>query len=93
MYPPSEMLRRCARGVSCAGSPADISLFMPLQMDKHTLVERLGIPYRDLRQMDPFIAQPYPAAILVREKAIVLSLENIRLITSKVWHLDPNPSP
>ena len=53
-------------------------------MDKHTLVERLGIPYRDLRQMDPFIAQPYPAAILVREKAIVLSLESIRLITGKV---------
>ena len=53
-------------------------------MDKHTLVTRLGIPYRDLRQMDPFIAQPYPAAILVREKAIVLSLESIRLITGKV---------
>jgi hypothetical protein len=53
-------------------------------MDKHTLVERLGIPYRDLRQMDPFIPQPYPAAILVRERAIVLSLESIRIITGKV---------
>ncbi len=62
-------------------------------MDKHTLVERLGIPYRDLRQMDPFIAQPYPASILVREKAIVLSLENIRLITGKVRCFDPDPNP
>ena len=54
-----------------------------VQMDKHTLVARLGIPYRDLRQMDPFIPQPYPSAILVRERAIVLSLENIRVITGK----------
>ena len=52
-------------------------------MDKHAMVERLGIPYRDLRQMDPFIPQPYPAAILVRERAIVLSLESIRLVTAK----------
>ena len=52
-------------------------------MDKHAMVARLGVPYRDLRQMDPFIPQPYPAAILVRERAIVLSLESIRIITGK----------
>lgn len=55
-----------------------------VQLDNHELVERLGIPYRDLRQMDPFIPQPYPSTILLRENAIVLSLSKIRLITTKV---------
>ena len=82
------------RGCSFKPPTSDRALYFsvksyrePMQIEKHALIARLGIPYRDMRQMDPFTAQPYPAAILVREKAIVLSLESIRLITAKVRRL------
>jgi hypothetical protein len=34
---------------------------------------------RDLRIMDPSLATSYPSAILCREKALVVSLEHIKV--------------
>ncbi len=48
------------------------------QVDKHRLVHELNIPYRDLRILDPMVATPYPCALLVREKALVVNLEAVR---------------
>ncbi|KAG0483312.1 hypothetical protein HPP92_011396 [Vanilla planifolia] len=46
--------------------------------DKVTLMKRCGLPARDLRLLDPLFV--YPSTILGREKAIVVSLEQIRCI-------------
>ena len=52
-------------------------------MEKHSLVSRLGIPWRDLRILDPRIPSPSPAAIFIREQAIVFNVESLRMIITK----------
>lgn len=47
-------------------------------LDKATLMRQCGLPARDLRLLDPLFV--YPSTILGREKAIVISLEQIRCI-------------
>ncbi|KAJ4973836.1 hypothetical protein NE237_007010 [Protea cynaroides] len=49
-----------------------------LELDKATLMRRCSLPSRDLRLLDPLFI--YPSTILGREKAIVVSLEQIRCI-------------
>ena len=44
---------------------------------------RLGIPWRDLRILDPSIPSPSPAAIFIREQAIVFNVESLRMIITK----------
>lgn len=54
--------------------------FLCAQPDKHEIVEELDIPYRDLRMVDPLVPIPYPAAIFIRDRALIVNLENIRMI-------------
>lgn len=49
-------------------------------MEKYQLVAHLNIPYRDLRILDPLAPIPYPTTIFIREKALVVNLESIRMI-------------
>ncbi|KAJ0038586.1 hypothetical protein Pint_23499 [Pistacia integerrima] len=49
-----------------------------LQLDKATIMKHCSLPARDLRLLDPMFI--YPSTILGREKAIVVSLEQIRCI-------------
>ena len=49
-----------------------------MQVDKHELVLELGVQYRDLRIVDPYVPTPYPAGIFLRDKAMVLNLESLR---------------
>lgn len=49
-----------------------------LELDKATLMKHCSLPARDLRLLDPMFI--YPSTILGREKAIVISLEQIRCI-------------
>nr|DAD35047.1 TPA_asm: hypothetical protein HUJ06_005687 [Nelumbo nucifera] len=49
-----------------------------LDLDKTTIMRRCSLPGRDLRLLDPLFI--YPSTILGREKAIVVSLEQIRCI-------------
>jgi magnesium transporter len=49
-----------------------------LELDKFTIMRRCSLPARDLRLLDPLFI--YPSRILRREKAIVVSLEQIRCI-------------
>lgn len=51
-----------------------------LQVDKHLLVYQLGIRYRDLLTLDPTLPLPFPAALFIRERAIVVNLETVRMI-------------
>ncbi|DBB07428.1 TPA: hypothetical protein ACH3X3_008910 [Trebouxia sp. C0006] len=51
-----------------------------IKVEKHQLVGYLNIPYRDLRILDPLAPIPYPTAIFIREKALVVNVESIRMI-------------
>lgn len=63
------------RPLLCSSHPAHTSQ----QVDKHRIVTALGIRYRDLLALDPSVPIPFPAAILIREKALVVNLETVRL--------------
>lgn len=49
-----------------------------LELDKATIMRHCSLPARDLRLLDPLFI--YPSTVLGREKAIVVSLEQIRCI-------------
>lgn len=49
-----------------------------VELDKFTVMRRCSLPSRDLRLLDPLFI--FPSTILGREKAIVVSLEQIRCI-------------
>ncbi|XVF85811.1 hypothetical protein PTKIN_Ptkin17bG0147700 [Pterospermum kingtungense] len=49
-----------------------------LELDKARIMRQCSLPSRDLRLLDPLFI--YPSTILGREKAIVVSLEQIRCI-------------
>ena len=44
-----------------------------LDLDKYSILKRLGIHARDLRILDPLLS--YPSTILGRERAIIINLE------------------
>lgn len=52
--------------------------FEILELDKTTIMRHCSLPARDLRLLDPLFI--YPSTILGREKAIVVSLVQIRCI-------------
>ncbi|KAL3654303.1 Magnesium transporter MRS2-5 [Castilleja foliolosa] len=49
-----------------------------VELDKFTVMRRCSLPSRDLRLLDPLFINP--SSILGREKAIVVSLEQIRCV-------------
>ncbi|PIA29408.1 hypothetical protein AQUCO_06000051v1 [Aquilegia coerulea] len=49
-----------------------------IEVGKHSIMKRTGLPARDLRILDPILA--YPSTVLGREKAIVINLEHIKSI-------------
>ncbi|KAL0425159.1 UNVERIFIED_CONTAM: Magnesium transporter MRS2-1 [Sesamum radiatum] len=51
-----------------------------IEVDKFTVMRRCDLPARDLRLLDPLFF--YPSTILGREKAIVVNLEQICIITA-----------
>lgn len=62
-----------------------------MQADKYKLTHKLGVQGRDLRIMDPSLATSYPSAILCRDKALVISLEHIKVIITTGNVLVMNP--
>ncbi|XP_057517609.1 magnesium transporter MRS2-I-like isoform X2 [Amaranthus tricolor] len=60
-----------------------------LDLDKYSILKRLGIHARDLRILDPLLS--YPSTILGRERAIIINLEHIKAIITaeEVWLRDP----
>jgi len=63
-------------------------------IDRQDLVLMLNISYRDVRILDPLVATPYPTAMLIREKALVINMEAVRMIicTDQCFVLSvPNP--
>ncbi|GAB4823008.1 hypothetical protein N2152v2_010054 [Parachlorella kessleri] len=51
-----------------------------IEVDRHRLVADLNIRFRDLLTLDPTVPIPYPASLLIRERAIIVNLESIRMI-------------
>lgn len=46
-------------------------------------MEEWDVNGRDVRVIDPLVPLPYPIDIMVREKAILLNLEAIRMVIQK----------
>lgn len=53
---------------------------IPLCVDKWRAAALLGVPNRDLRILDPSVPTPFPTAIFIRERALVLNLESTKAI-------------
>ncbi|KAK9825264.1 hypothetical protein WJX74_004521 [Apatococcus lobatus] len=51
--------------------------------DKHTMVSQLGIPYRDLRVLDSAVSQVQQTSLFIREKALVVNVESIKMLVCK----------
>lgn len=51
-----------------------------VQMNKLATSRRMGVPLRDLRVLDPKLSGSYASAILCRERAMVVNLEQIKCI-------------
>jgi len=51
-----------------------------ISLGKHQISVALQLPVRDLRMLDPQLSTTFPAALLVRENAIVVNLEGIRAV-------------
>lgn len=67
-----------------------------VEVGKHAIMRRTGLPARDLRILDPLLS--YPSTVLGRERAIVINLEHIKaIITAQEVLLlnsrDPSVSP
>jgi hypothetical protein len=54
-----------------------------MQANKKKIVDDLGVHYRDLRYLEPLVPTPYPAAIFIRDKALVVNLESLRMLVTK----------
>lgn len=73
--PPPSACHHCLQGL--LGGPAQRrwlhvdALGTPtlVEVDKHLVVQQLGVRYRDLLTLDPTVPIPFPAAILIRPKA------------------------
>ena len=50
---------------------------VPETIDKHRLASRLRVPMRDLRMLEPNHSNSYSAAILSRERCMVVHLEQV----------------
>lgn len=53
---------------------------------KHNIYE-LGVQQRDMRILDPNFSNSYPAAILGRENALVLNIEEYKVIVTTTYLL------
>ncbi|KAJ3677891.1 hypothetical protein LUZ60_001694 [Juncus effusus] len=58
------------------------------EVGKHQVMDRTGLPARDLRLLDPNLS--YPSSILGRERAIVVNLERFRAVITAHEVLVPN---
>mgnify|MGYP006137343743 CR=1 FL=1 len=64
----------------------------PVTIDKHRLAQHLGVPMRDFRMLEPNRSDSYSAAILCRERCIVMHIEQVRLlITSENIFMQDGP--
>lgn len=61
--------------------------------EKGAVVSRLRVPFRDLRILDPLLPTPYPTAIYIRERALVVNLQSVRvIITAEFAYIISVPS-
>lgn len=61
-----------------------------IAVDRHKLTQELGVQLRDLRLLDPKSCVN-PSAILPRDRALVVALENIKAVITQNYVLVMNP--
>ncbi|GFP82700.1 magnesium transporter mrs2-3 [Phtheirospermum japonicum] len=72
------VLRKKAAGVRAWLQLDSTGLAQVVEVGKHAIMRRTGLPARDLRILDPLLS--YPSTVLGRERAIVINLEHIKAI-------------
>lgn len=55
------------------------SVFQPHKLE---ITHQMGVQLRDLRLLDPLLATSYPSAILCRPAALVINLENVKMVVT-----------
>jgi len=58
----------------------DVGHARSLSLHKRHLVRDRLVRYRDSLLLDPTVPIPFPAALFIREKAIIVNLEAVRMI-------------
>ncbi|KAL3623432.1 Magnesium transporter MRS2-3 [Castilleja foliolosa] len=72
------VLRKKAAGIRAWLQLDSTGLAQVVEVGKHAIMRRTGLPARDLRILDPLLS--YPSTVLGRERAIVINLEHIKAI-------------
>ncbi|KAL6496342.1 Magnesium transporter MRS2-3 [Orobanche gracilis] len=76
--PVGGVLRKKAVGVRAWLQLDSTGQAQVVEVGKHAIMRRTGLPARDLRILDPLLS--YPSTVLGRERAIVINLEHIKAI-------------
>jgi magnesium transporter len=61
-----------------------------LQLDKHGIAQRCGVPLRDLRVLEPGLTTSFSTTLLCRERTMVINLEAVKMLVSHQEALIPN---
>ena len=61
-----------------------------LQLDKHGIAHRCGVPLRDLRVLEPGLTTSFSTTLLCRERTMVINLEAVKMLVSHQEALIPN---
>lgn len=61
-----------------------------LQLDKHGIAARCGVPLRDLRVLEPGLTTSFSTTLLCRERTMVINLEQVKMLVSHKEALIPN---
>jgi magnesium transporter len=62
-----------------------------LHLDKHEVARRCAVPLRDLRLLESGLTTSFATSLLSRERALVVNLENVKLLVTAEEALVPNP--
>jgi magnesium transporter len=62
-----------------------------LHLDKHEVARRCAVPLHDLRLLESGLTTSFATSLLSRERALVVNLENVKLLVTAEEALVPNP--
>lgn len=74
IHPPAPQTNRTVVHIDAYGRA------MMIEFHKHRIVRDLNVRYRDAMMLDPSIPTPFPSSILIRDRAMIVNIEAVRMI-------------